>query len=113
MGMLSKMKDKLRSEIEEMDMMGAGSNTPNTDLERRFATKIGIDLDDAYAAKGYSDEEVGTSIEQEWEDEYKIKKGGGLQWLTSIAYRSKRQRKIRPSSEDNFVHTTLKTWLAT
>ena len=38
-----------------------------------------------------------------WEDEYYIRKGGGLQWSTSFAYRSSETKKYRPNSEDNHV----------
>lgn len=53
--------------------------------------------------------DVGTSKEEEWEDEYRIYTGGGLQWTTNMAYRSLKARKIRPNSEDNLVFNAINT----
>lgn len=52
-------------------------------------------------------ESVRKEIETIWDDENKIYQGGGKQWETSIAYRSKKVRQIRPNSEDNFVFNTI------
>lgn len=81
---------------------------PNNDKERKFVTKITNDTMNAESVKcGSEDETLDLGIEDIWEDEYKLFKGGGLQWSTNIAYRTKASRKTRPNSEDNFIFNTV------
>ena len=66
-----------------------------------------MDIEHAEATKRDFTDDTGLSIEEQWEDEYKLLKGGGLQWTTSLAYRNLRNRRRRPNSEDNFIHTAI------
>ena len=71
------------------------------------------DVESAYqesrAVRQSEADETGLSIEEIWEDEHALYKGGGLQWTTNMAYRSKKARQIRPNSEDNFIFNALTT----
>jgi hypothetical protein len=75
----------------------------NTEQERQFAAKISFDYENAKATRSGDCTNDIKSLEDTWEDEYFIRKGGGLQWNTSIAYRNPNTKKFRPNSEDNFV----------
>jgi hypothetical protein len=92
MGLIDKAKDLLGIENAEKK---ANNNTPE---EEQWVGKITNDQENAESIR-----EGEEGIAQTWEDEYKILVGGGKQWETSFAYRSKRNKKIRPNSEDNFV----------
>lgn len=48
-----------------------------------------------------------SDIEEQWENEYKMYKGGGLQWKTTLAYRSDKAKKYKPNSEDNFIFPAI------
>ena len=78
-----------------------------TDAELKLLTRVSNDFENARAVRMASADETGYSIEETWEDEEYIYKGGGLQWLTNIAYRSKRTRQYRPNSEDNLVFNAI------
>jgi hypothetical protein len=93
--------DKTDAEIQNV------SYNPNNEDESNLAAKVTRNFEDSRAAKGAEIDELGYSIEEIWEDEEKLYKGGGLQWATNLAYRTKRDRQIRPNSEDNFVFNTL------
>jgi hypothetical protein len=70
--------------------------------ENKWVTQITTDQENAESLRtGFE------GIDQTWEDEYKIFIGGGKQWETSFAHRSKKSRKIRPNSEDNFVFLAI------
>lgn len=81
--------------------------------ERDTLTKIENDFSDARGTResSTSDDELNISsewsIEEEWEDDYRMFKGGGLQWATKFAYRSRRNRRRRPGSENNFIFNAL------
>jgi hypothetical protein len=75
----------------------------NSEIEKQFANKISADFENSKAVRtGGSSNDI-SPLEATWEDEYYIRKGGGLQWNTSIAYRNQGTRKYRPNSEDNFA----------
>lgn len=94
----------LKSDELEIDMAQADPNTPK---ERKLAAAITKDLMNAENTKRDFGDDTGLSIEDMWEDEYKLLKGGGLQWSTHFAYRNQRDRRRRPNSEDNFIHTAI------
>jgi hypothetical protein len=100
-------KDTLYSEQIELDRLESGDQDPNTDQERRLAAIVTADIMIAEEYKRNVNDDTGLSLEDEWEDEYKLLKGGGLQWTTNIAYRSRSARKNRPNSEDNFIHNNI------
>ena len=95
------------------------NENPNTDKERTFVSIIQNDISTAesiknnnrYCSSGRTslETEIVDNIETVWEDEYKIKKGGGLQWSTTFAYRDSRNRQYRPNSEDNFIFNSIQT----
>jgi len=97
----------LLSTKRESETNEKASVNPNTPVEQELGIKIASDLYSADAAKTSTIDELGFTIEDNWKDEEKIYKGGGLQWCTDFAYRSKRMRKIRPNSEDNFVFNAV------
>ena len=78
-----------------------------TPKEQALISKIETAFQDSRAVKMSDADATGYSIEEMWEDERCMYKGGGLQWLTNFAYRSKRARQIRPNSEDNFIFNAL------
>jgi hypothetical protein len=78
-----------------------------TEEEQRAVALVTCDYETARAVRESESDESGFSIEDNWEDEYYIYKGGGLQWLTNFARRSKRARRVRPNSEDNFVFNAI------
>lgn len=78
-----------------------------TEDEQLTVAKIESDFYTSQAVRQEGTDETGHSIEDNWEDDYYLYKGGGLQWLTHFAYRSPRMRQIRPNSEDNFIFNTL------
>ncbi|RPH40161.1 MAG: hypothetical protein EHM87_22775, partial [Burkholderiales bacterium] len=98
---------ELFSKKQEDKIQGLAAGTPNSDIEQKMANKISNDIECAESAKGTSLDDLGYTIEETWKDEEKIYKGGGLQWVTEFAFRSRRMRKIRPCSEDNFVFNAL------
>lgn len=53
-----------------------------------------------------------TDLETVWNDEYLIYKGGGSQWDTSFAHRTRATKKIRPNAENNFVFNSIQNILA-
>lgn len=104
-------KDKIYSEqveeeITQQDDQGEGSD-PNTEIERKLGAVIGQNIMSAEQSKRDTKEQTGWSIEDHWEDEYKLLRGGGLQWTTNMARRSIEDRKHRPNSEDNFIHNAI------
>jgi len=97
----------LRSEKEEKKHESKKVD-PRDELEQKFSSKVSIDIQTAEAGRTASiDDYCDESIEDIWDDEYKIYTGGGRQWGTNFAYRTKQTRKLRPSSEDNFVFNTI------
>jgi len=103
-------KDKLYSQLrdEAIEDMDLGSDRdPNTDIERNLGALIGQDIMNCEGAKRDIIDETGLSIEETWDDEYKMLKGGGLQWSTHMASRTVAERKLRPNSEDNFIHPAI------
>lgn len=93
------------------DAKGETTQSSMTDEERKFAAAIMIDASNAESKRSGTTNDRGiiteTGIEDTWSDEHKLYKGGGLQWSTTLAYRSKKSRKKRPNSENNFIHNTL------
>lgn len=81
-------------------------DAPN-EKEQLAVAKIESDFYTSKAVREDGFDDTGYSIEDNWEDDYFLYKGGGLQWLTHFAYRSPRMRQIRPNSEDNFIFNTL------
>jgi hypothetical protein len=75
--------------------------------EMELASKIQAAFEESRAVRMGEHDETGYSIEEIWEDEDMMRKGGGLQWCTNFAYRPKKYRQIRPNSEDNFIHNSL------
>jgi hypothetical protein len=75
--------------------------------ELKLSSKIENDFQDSQSCRMAELDDTGYSIEDSWEDDYYMYKGGGLQWLTNFAYRSKRLRQIRPNSEDNFIFNSV------
>lgn len=103
-------KDKLFREVREENIReqdNLENSDPNTEVERKLGALIGADINNAEISKKDVTDDTGLSVEEQWDDEYKLLKGGGLQWSTNIAYRSKADRKARPNSEDNFLHPAI------
>lgn len=100
------MKDKLYSESFDEEIQEKDQD-PNTMIERKLGALISRDINNALTHKGSDIDDTGLSIEEQWEDEYKLLRGGGLQWTTNIAYRPRKDRLKRPNSEDNFIHTAI------
>ena len=98
MGLVDKIKDFFYGDAE-----GEQKASTNTPEEEKMVHRITTDQENAESLRtgGYD------SIDQTWEDEYKIFIGGGKQWETSFAYRSSRAKKIRPNSEDNFAFLAI------
>ena len=105
------MKDKLYSEKLDEEISEKDQD-PNKPIERSLGASISVDINNAETNKRSDVDDTGLSIEEQWEDEYKLLRGGGLQWSTNMAYRSIRNRKKRPNSEDNFIHTAIHIQLA-
>jgi hypothetical protein len=104
-------KDKLYSEQVEQ-FAETTTADPSGDGEKKLATYVNEDIDVAMSAKEIDTDDTGLTIVQTWEDEYKIYKGGGLQWTTNFAYRSKKARRIRPNSENNFIFNMIEIQVA-
>lgn len=75
--------------------------------EQKLAAQIETDFLNAKSVRQSDNDETGQSIEDNWEDDYKLYKGKGLQWCTNFAYRSRAAMANRPNSEDNFVFNTV------
>lgn len=104
-------KDELYT--EKIQKLSESSTTdPSADEEKRLSVIVSENIDVAMSAKQIDTDDLGNTVEQTWEDEYKIYKGGGLQWTTNFAYRSKRARRIRPNSEDNFIFNMVEIQVA-
>ena len=101
--------EKFRKKIEESDV---DVHQLNTDAEERLLHQIQVDVLSAETQKEDTLDETGQSTIDRWEDEYKMLRGGGLQWTTRMAYRSERKRKIRPNSENNFIHSAIENLTA-
>lgn len=105
--------NKIRGTKEEIysqkieHLSESSSNNPSLDEEKSLASYISEEIDIAMSAKEIETDDTGLTLVQTWEDEYKIYKGGGLQWSTNFAYRSKKARRIRPNSEDNFIFNMI------
>lgn len=80
-----------------------------SDAEIQLLGQVSSDFQNSRAVRMSDIDETGFSVEDNWEDEEYIYKGGGLQWLTNIAYRSKKARRYRPNSEDNLVFNAINT----
>jgi hypothetical protein len=93
--------EKLDEEISEREQ------DPNSEIERHLGALISRDISDSLTHKDAEIDDTGLSILEQWEDEYKLLRGGGLQWTTNIAYRPRKDRQKRPNSEDNFIHTAI------
>lgn len=106
------MLKKLFSQKKEEEANLDAGKTPNNQIEQEMAMRIESNIYTAEAAKNSTVDDLGFSLEDTWKDEEKIYKGGGLQWCTEFAYRSKRMRKIRPNSEDNFVFNAIQIQMA-
>jgi hypothetical protein len=78
-----------------------------TEEESKIAERVTYYKAIAIANRSSSLDELNESIEDIWDDEYKMMKGGGLQWKTGMAYRTEKGRKIRPNSEDNFIFNSV------
>jgi hypothetical protein len=63
-------------------------------------------------AQQYAEGGVRPGIEVHWEDEYKIKQGGGQQWDTTKGLRTAKGKKRNFNSEDNFVLPMIRNMLA-
>ena len=108
-------KDMLYSESrdEAIEQQNDKDNSdPNSEIERKLGATIGMYINQARCGKEDIADETGWSVEEQWDDEYKLLKGGGLQWATNIAYRSAKDRKVRPNSEDNFIHPAIEIKVA-
>jgi hypothetical protein len=81
-------------------------HNPNEEIETKFLHKITVNFEKAKSIRSGNEDDI-DDLETRWEDEYKMKKGGGLQWDTTFAHRSRQDRKIRPNSEDNFVFNSI------
>lgn len=97
---------ELDSTINRLDDEAAERDIP-TEIEQETVAKVENDFWSAKTTRESEVDDTGFSVEENWEDEYYIYKGGGLQWLTNFAYRTRRNRKIRPNSEDNFVFNAI------
>jgi hypothetical protein len=104
-------KEELYS--EQIDKLSeSSSQDPSEDEEKRLSVFVSDDIDVAMSAKEIETDDTGLTLEQTWDDEYKMYKGGGLQWTTNFAYRSKKARRIRPNSEDNFLFNMVEIQVA-
>jgi hypothetical protein len=79
---------------------------PNTSEENKFVHEVQSNQENAESVRG-TNANLKKGIEQVWDDELKIYKGGGLQWKTSFSYRSDEASKRHPNSEDNFVFNSI------
>ncbi|MFA5307785.1 MAG: hypothetical protein WC365_10110, partial [Candidatus Babeliales bacterium] len=77
----------------------------NTQKENDLLCKI--DNAQVYAEGG-----VRPAIETNWEDEYKMKQGGGKQWDTTKGLRNAQGKRRNFNSEDNFVLPMIRNMLA-
>lgn len=93
--------------IETAKKIVGSDKKPNTPEEEKLVKIIKDFQENAESARTSSRGDSLYSVETEREDEYKLWKGGGEQWSTRIAPRSKAARKIRPNSEDNFIFTAI------
>jgi hypothetical protein len=100
------LKNKLFSQIFDEEVQEKEQD-PNTEIERHLGALISRDINNSETSKNSDIDDTGLSIEEQWEDEYKLLRGGGLQWTTNMAYRSRKNRMKRPNSEDNFIHTAI------
>lgn len=96
MALFGKKKD------EEKENKGSPRNTPEEN-----SLLCEIDNAQMYAEGG-----VRPEIEVCWEDEYKMKQGGGKQWETTKAFRNQKGRKRNFNSEDNFILPMVRNMLA-
>jgi hypothetical protein len=106
------MLKKLFRQKEEERVNHISGSSPNTFIEQQLGVAIASDITSAEAAKTNPPDDLGWSLETVWEDEDKIYKGGGLQWCTQFAYRSKRMRRIRPNAENNFIFNAIQIQMA-
>ena len=83
-------KDKID---ETLQKLGVTKQSPNTPDESKYLVEIQTGQTKAEASKD--------KVEVEWDDEYKMVTGD--QWSTTIAYRSRKSRRLRPNSVDNFI----------
>jgi hypothetical protein len=98
---------KTKKEIEAIRDDSSIEEVPQfTEEEQELTSRIIADYMDSSSSRKSSDE-TGRSIEDNWEDDYKLYKGKGLQWSTTFAYRSKKAMSNRPNSEDNFIFNTI------
>lgn len=103
---------KTKKEIEALRKEEIDQQYIPKDDENEVALRVNADFLTAETARRSDVDETELSVEDNWEDEYRLYKGGGLQWVTNFAYRSKRARQIRPNSEDNFIFNTLQTQMS-
>jgi len=105
---------KSSQEIEEIQgtKTSVKEDYESSQEENNLASKIEIDFQDAQSVRQSEVDETGLSIEDDWEDDYKLYKGKGLQWTTNLAYRSRAAKANRPNSEDNFIFNTLQVQMA-
>ena len=80
-----------------------------TAKEQELLSRVSNDFQVSRAVRMSDIDKTGYSVEDNWEDEAYIYKGGGLQWVTNIAYRSQKARQYRPNSEDNLVFNAINT----
>ena len=83
-----------------------------TDVENSTVVKIENDFADSRGHREGACEDSDYSVEDNWEDEYNLVKGGGLQWYTNFTNRKRNKRKLRPNSENNFILPAITTQLA-
>ncbi len=88
-------------------ILGKDKPDHNTPEETALLNIIIINQENAETSRTSLSGDNLWDIETEREDEYKLYKGGGLQWSTRLAPRSKKAREIRPNSEDNFIFTSI------
>lgn len=96
MEFIDKIKDKL-----------TGKEPKNTPEQEKLANWITNNQNNAEATRDVpnNDNDSDGGIDQIWEDEAKMLIGD--QWTTSIAYRTKKIRKNRPNSVDNFIFPAI------
>lgn len=80
--------------------------------EQKLTAIIENDFESSQSVRQSEVDENSLSIEDEWEDNYKLYKGGGLQWSTNKAYRSRAAKANRPNSEDNFIFNILQVQIS-
>lgn len=104
-GWTKKPKSKIKELLEEdVTNEQIPINSPD---EQELMARIVADFEDSQSVRQGDTDETGWSIEEQWEDDYKLYKGKGLQWLTNFARRSRASMMNRPNSERNIIFNTI------